>query len=517
MALDSDGNLIMVGEFRAARDQAPPFDFDPTKGEVLFPTTRWSDAFITKFRPDGRHVWTRVIAGEGEEYALGVAVDRMGDIYVTGAFENNRTYTVDFDPTKGVDRRELVGASDVFITKLRADGSYGWTHTIGAYFFDKGQGVAVNGQGDVFVTGAVGVGRIDFDPEKGEDWKTTSTFTVFVSKFQSDGDYEWTVTNRGEGYAVAATDDGGVVVGGRQDGIFTMRVDAEGGREWSHYLRSDVNSGHARDVAITPDGGVVVSGRMYGTTDFDPGPGVDERTDPGDGGVFVTKYAADGNYLWTYTPGNNEEDASAESIAVGPSGQIFVTGEFSLTMDFDPDGKGDVKYAVGVGDAFVTTLEPDGQYGGWTATCSSSQTVKGYAIAVDKNEDLFFAGYFTRTVDFNPTPGVDWRDAEFHDLFVSRLNCGGCDVLTGHQAVSMPQGVLSRVQTSLRGGRVKVGCAGPSGKESGRSHIRDNGTATLRVRPLQSGHYDCAIRRITGQRGHDVCRGRYSSRSVRVE
>jgi hypothetical protein len=87
--------------------------------------------------------------------ANAVAVDGSGDVLVTGQF----TGSVDF----GTGRLTTAGGNDVFVARYSAAGAPLWARRFGGLITDVGSGVAVDGSGNVLVTGYF-AGTVDFGP-----------------------------------------------------------------------------------------------------------------------------------------------------------------------------------------------------------------------------------------------------------------------------------------------------------------------------------------------------------------
>jgi len=71
------------------------------------------------------YAWTATLRSSGDEAVSALAVDEDGNVYLAGWYEN----LVDFDPSPDVDTHVCNGGRDIFVTRLNADGSYGWTWT----------------------------------------------------------------------------------------------------------------------------------------------------------------------------------------------------------------------------------------------------------------------------------------------------------------------------------------------------------------------------------------------------
>ncbi len=302
--------------------------------------------------------------------SLGVASAEDGGAYATGY--------------EGQDEPPFTG-SNVVLTHFDSHGVQDWRLAFGGQSSGN-QGVAVR----TLLDGSVAVlgnfeGTVDFDPGIGQDnWTTLGTYNVFVAKFSAEGGYRGVnVIGRGQGLAYA--------------GSFT----------------SD------------PLGNLVMVGMFYGSLDFDPSPTADIQSAAADSyDAYVTKLNADGSYAWTRTfggPGNDE----AASVAVDSLGNILVAGGFRGTVDFDPGPGTDLHSASGFNDIFVSKFTTAGSHL-WTRTFPPDVNLDWPSITVDANGDPVFSSYFSGTVDFDPTAGMDFHTATTDaDLFVTKLDADG--------------------------------------------------------------------------------------------
>jgi hypothetical protein len=122
--------------------------------------------------------WTKTMGGAGNDGGYSAAVDGSGNVYVAGYFAG----TADFDPGPG-DSHTSAGSADIFLTKINADGTYGWTKTMGGTSSDGSHSAAVDGSGNVYVTGWF-EGTADFDPGPDTDSHTSAgSADIFLIKF----------------------------------------------------------------------------------------------------------------------------------------------------------------------------------------------------------------------------------------------------------------------------------------------------------------------------------------------
>ena len=109
---------------------------------------------------------------------------------------------------------------------------------------------------------------------------------------------------------------------------------------------------HGRAIAIDPAGNILLTGSYTWTVDLDPGPGAMTFTSNGSTNIYLAKYDPSGNFIWGISAGSTGTDI-ASGLAVDAAGDIYLTGRFTGTVDFDP-GPGLVNgTAIGIQDAVV--------------------------------------------------------------------------------------------------------------------------------------------------------------------
>lgn len=185
-------------------------------------------------------------------------------------------------------------------------------------------------------------------------------------------------------------------------------------------------------MKIDDQGNVISTGYFTGASDFDPGPGT-TLLDP-DGGLagYVQKLDANGDLLWAVQIGGTGGTARSTSLALDAVGNIYCTGYFFETVDFDP-GVGTTNLtSVGVADAFVLKLNPNGSFA-WVKQIGGSSRQLGWSIAVDAIGEISVVGTFEGTADLDPGAGVSALTASgSSDLFVAKFDANG-DLLWAEQ------------------------------------------------------------------------------------
>jgi hypothetical protein len=463
VAVDVAGNVFAVGEFAGTVD----FDPSPTATDSHSSASGTTDAFLCKYAPDGSFVWARTWGGAsgsaGRDVANGVAVDRAGNIYVSGAFQ----YTVDFNPAGGASRSSNAGASNnVFLSKFAPDGTFQWVRTWGPS--DGGAesySVALDAAGSAYVVGDYsGTGAYFNNPfgQTPSDWHANHPpapggyrlFDAFLTKYDSNGTFVWAKTWGGEGYddgpGVAVDGLGNVYVagmygsqtidfdpaGGGATGhpasdsgiltdIFLSKFDSGGNFVWVRTMGGAGATDCGEMVVIDSRNNVYLGGRFECTNcEFNPGGASDVRSSHGGLDAFLVKIDSAGVYQWTRTWGGAADDAVG-MMALDPAGRVYVTGTFSGSAQLVPAAAELTLTSQGAKDVFLLGLDPAGTFQwayGWGGTADDW----GSGLAVDSQRRVFVGGGSSNTVDFDPGAGADSRtSAGKLDAFLCRFTSPG--------------------------------------------------------------------------------------------
>ena len=389
--------------------------------------------------------WARTWGGGSTDYGNGIAVDGNGNSYITGSFR----YTVDFNPGPGVDEHTSSGYVGIFLSKFDSNGVFQWAHTWDSNGYDSGRGIAVDGSSNVYITGNF-YHTIDFDPGPGQDIHSSNgSGDIFLSKFDSNGEFQWTRTWGGYNYnrsvAIAVDGSGNVyTVGVFEDTVdfnpgpgvdehgcngdwdsFVSAFDANGEFLWARTW-GGAGSDSAKGVAIDESGNAYITGGFRRTVDFDPGPGVDEHSSASltSYDVFLSKFDSNGDFQWVRVWGENSHDIGI-GVTIYESGSVYVTGLFYNTIDFDPGPGVDEHTSDGSRDTFLSKFDTYGEFQ-WARTWGGSCVDDGYGIAVDGSGNVYTVGRFQETVDFDPGNGVDEHISQKgDDIFLSMFDANG--------------------------------------------------------------------------------------------
>lgn len=280
-------------------------------------------------------LWRHVIGGPGFEHARGLAVDPLGNIFLTGEFADS----VDCGDGPLVS----AGGEDIFLAKFDADGVCVWSRRFGGVLHEYGQNVCTDELGNVYITGS-GPDGVDLGGGPLTDGH------IFVAKFDPDGNHVWSqgfTTNVAIAVALScdaiAADAGGVYI----TGIFDDQLDLGGG---------PLTSVSNRDIYLAKfdANGVHMWSKRFGDMDYQSGP------------VF-----------------NHVNDLTLDGL-----GSLFLTGDFQYRIRFGPFNM----YSAGEEDAFVARFDTSGTFG-MQRRYGGLYKDYGTAIGADGTGDLYVTGY----------------------------------------------------------------------------------------------------------------------------
>ena len=438
MAVDGAGNRYLTGTTQSADFPTTPGTYRTLSGGL--------DAFVTKLSPTGALLWSTYLGSVCEDMGEAIAVDGAGNVYVTG--------------------RALSGCyfgdgGGVFVAKLDPDGFLAYASVFGGRLGDtsRGRAIAVDGQGQAYVTGTALSSTHDFPTTPGA-FRTVECANVypfandvFVAKLSADGSrllYSTIVCGQGDDIStgIAVDTSGNAYVGGTtassdfptvnplQDRFrggpvgltgFVFKLATDGsGLVFSTYLGGSTND-TIQALAIDAERNIYVTGETS-SQDFPTTAGVVQELAGNRhciqtcSDAFVTKIDATGLALVYSTYLSGELDDAGMGITVDNLGQAYVVG--TTLSNYFPIQNATQTTNRGQADAFVVALNRDatrllyGTYLGGSRLYGgvSEGWDGGAAIGLDANGTVHVAGY-TASYDFPTTP----------DAFQAAIGGGVCD------------------------------------------------------------------------------------------
>jgi hypothetical protein len=397
ITLNEDGTLSIAFETGAMTESAPiawqeiddqrvPVDvsFQVSGQEVSFALGSYDPRYALTIDPS--LVWNTFLGGSADEEGAGIAVDGSGNVYVTGS--SNVTW--------GSPVRAYTGSHDTFVAKLSSSGTLTWNTFLGGGGGDSGNGIAVDGSGNVYVAGY-----------SNDTWGIpvrayTGSYDAFVAKLNSSGALTWNTFLGGSGwdigYGIAVDGGGSVYVTGNSDATwgspvraytgnwdsFAAKLSSSGALTWNTFLGGG-GLDEGRGIAVDSTGKVYVVGyseatwgspvRAYGGGSYD---------------AFAAKLNSAGLLVWNTFLGCSGTDFGY-GIAVDGTGNVYVAGTSYGTW------ASPVRAYTGNYDAFATKL--DSYSGGliWNTFLGGGGIDNGRDIASDGSGNVYVTGWSDTT------------------------------------------------------------------------------------------------------------------------
>ena len=418
--IDQNGDLVISYERGEMREKAPTAWQEDNGGripvrvtyrsiernEIGFEAERYNISLPLIIDPV--LTWNTFLGGNSDDRGLGIAVDESGNVYVTGG-----SATVWGSPI-----RAFTSSYDAFVAKLDTSGTLLWNTFLGGSQYDVGNGIAVDGSGNVYVTG-----------QSATAWGspirafTSGYDDAFVAKLDTSGTLLWNTFLGGSrndyGYGIAVDGSGNAYITGVSEAAwgspikeygaepdtFVAKLDTNGTLLWNTFL-----GGWGWDVAVDGSGNAYVIG--YSTDTW----GSPIRAYSADRDAFVAKLDASGTLLWNTFLGGSAYDRGY-GIAVDGSGNAYVTGESWATWGL-PIKEYTSSYSSAI-DAFVAKLDTNGALL-WNTFLGGWGDDDGRDIAVDGSGNAYVIG------DSFGTWGSPIRVyTSDQDAFVAKLNASG--------------------------------------------------------------------------------------------
>jgi hypothetical protein len=288
LAVDPSGNVILTGYFSGSANFG---------GGTVLSSGPYSDVFIVKYTgANGAYQWARTLSGAGVDIGRAAAIDRDGNIVITGGFQLTISDRAAFGLSSS-------GSVDAYLIKFSPTGAYLWWRAFGGIGDDVGYGVAVDKGGNIAVAGS----------------------------FQN------TMILGGNALVSSGLTDG-----------FVAKFSPMGNPLWSRAIGSaGIDVDYA--VAVDGNGNVVLAGAFQNSVNL----GTGSLTSAGLSDIYVAKYSATGTPLWSKSFGGTSYDAGS-GLAVDGNGNIFVTGYFQNAVTFG----GTSLTSAGYADTFILNIGP---------------------------------------------------------------------------------------------------------------------------------------------------------------
>jgi len=377
--IDSGGNAYLLGTLTGNATLGSGM------GVVELNAASANTPLLAEYSADGTALWAKFVGvpADGASYLTasgGVVRAADGSLYVGGRFHGS----VDFNPG-GSDGRLTASGVAAYLGKFDSNGHFLWVEILGDGSATTLENIALGADGSLYATGQF-QGTADFDPSTGTTELTAANGSAaFVCKFIADGGLSWAESFGGSG--------------------------------------TDNIAPHA--IAVDGTGMVYLTGAFQGTATFGPGAVCVSR---GDSDAFVLKLASSGELLWAESFGGTGKDFG-QSLALFGTDGVYVGGQFTGTVDFDP-GAGSTTMTASGTQPFLLKLDAAGGMA-WAQKPSGDRVfvdALGNVYAVGSGASKYdAAGLLMAAVDLAGASGSSGAVANDGTIYLTGSFTGACD------------------------------------------------------------------------------------------
>ncbi len=362
-----------------------------------------------------------------ESWARGVVADASGNSVIVGEYFSFNIQTCNTSASPSY------AGPDGFVTKCDASGTVLWKNEIGGTGYDMATDVAIDGQGNIYVTGKFTCKAI-FGSKNGNTIVKTTTKAeeLYIAKYDPNGNLLWVITPDGGtanamGMAIAVNSTGIYITGLLSSGTinfgtvsltassnstFIAKYTTAGVPVWAQKVEETAS----KDIAVDASGNTYITGSLRtGTTDFGGTAGI--ITSSGSFTAFTAKFNINGAASWAKTVST----ARSSNIALDGTGNCYVVGSFTGTATFS------ATYAplisTGGVDIFIGKYSNAGDVV-WAIKAGGIKDDYGYGIRVDNIGNSYITGSFIGPA----TIGGKNLTSTGNDLFVAKYNSTGTGV-----------------------------------------------------------------------------------------
>jgi len=359
VAVASNGDVYIQGTFFSTA----------TFGTHSVSSGGQSDIFVAKLNSAGEWQWAISASTFGTDTAGQIALDSEGNAYVTGTIWGDATLGTIYLPT--------IGYKDVFVAKVSSGGSWIWANLAGGTNSDEGWGIAIDGSGDIYISGTV-FQSVTFGPFS----YTTNHNDAFVAKLNNIGEWQWLSTSNGSAPE------------------------------------------YAENLCLDATGNIFIGGYYYTDSWYAPHFGAITPPELGTHTMYVAKLSSTGSWVWVKgagalltANGYSSQNNKVKSLISDATGNVWVTGAYEGNAQFD----GLTVPTMGGVDGFLAKLDGAGNWLN-VESFGGASSDWGYGVALDASDNAFVTGFNSGTISFGD---ISLVSAGSYDGFIAGFGQAG--------------------------------------------------------------------------------------------
>jgi len=465
IAVDAEGNHFVSGVIQSS---SVPVDLNPSPLPEDTAFAQPFSIFIAKYSPQGNYLWSHSLPGQistGQSLFAGLALAPNGDV----ALCSGTSQRVDVDPSAG---ELLIGKEDsytIYVIRYSSDGRLVWATEFPLIKSSAGntnhqfafKGLAFTTaealvfSGTIYVNGQDSL-TFDFDAAGAGLELTTNGRrpNFFIGKLDREGRTEWaglingsSISNADQLYDIALDSKDDIYLSGTingEDDFYDFDIGPEenkltlpvGTRRSAFLVKYDTNGkllrtglttdglATGRSIAIDEADNVYQLGFYTGEVNFNLQEGDPIRIGDGSGNTFLTKYDANGAFVWGYeTARESVGGANPVDIFCDQKGYLYLAGSVAGGFNFDFLGGNKIlqpettNWNLPFLAKYSTQAELIYAFGFAETSFSAAR-----GVATDAKSNVYVTGGFRNTTDFDPSDGVfELTGSNINSLYTAKF------------------------------------------------------------------------------------------------
>ncbi len=384
----------------------------------------FQDIFLSKFDTSGNVIWAKRLKSENNNTGIlqSISIDKNNDIIVTGCINKKVDLNGDNDFLDAYESGNY--DYDIIIIKFNSFGNFLWAKRLGnENNYYQGFSIAVDNSSNIIVTGMItGKADLNGDGDFSDDFENSiNTYNdIFISKFNSNGNFNWSKRLAGgTSYSITTDNDNNIIVTGYTYGnadldgdgipestgygledIFISKFDSYGDFKWSKRLGGS-GQDYGYSIATDNDNNIIITGKVYNNADLNgdgdstDGSAESNFTFQSIGELFISKFNSSGDFQWAKRIGSYPA-SSGNSIITDNSNNVIVAGCISNGANLDGDGVGDISLRYNSQSFYLGKFDSSGNslWARTSATILGKKNIEeARSVTIDNYDNIIITGY----------------------------------------------------------------------------------------------------------------------------